>query len=220
MRCVTSSNCPTTPSLTFGDNSTRSCLSNCSNNEFGDPTSRNCVTQCPGLIVTGTEHYYGDLSTGINLCVTVCPAMPRLFGNNGTNLCVAECPVPHYGDQTGKRSCLEQCPIVSGVYYYAQNTSRICVKVCVSGTWGLQSSRECVEDPFLCGSQWADNTTNMCVTTCPATSGLYADPTSKFCVPLCPPTYYSDDKSRTCVQRCPDDNGPRGTFGNNSTRVC
>ncbi len=60
----------------------------------------------------------------------------------------------------------------------------------------------------------------MCVTTCPASSALYADPTSNFCVPLCPPDYYSDDKTRTCVQKCPDNNGVHGTFGDNTTRVC
>lgn len=54
MRCVLSINCPISPSITFGDNITRSCLSNCSNNTFGDPTSHNCVTQCPKLAVTGT----------------------------------------------------------------------------------------------------------------------------------------------------------------------
>ena len=220
MRCVTAMNCPTTPSMTFGDNTTRSCVSNCSNGKFGHPLDRNCLTQCPSQAITTTEHYYGDKSTGINLCVTVCPSTPRLFGDNDTNLCVAQCPAPYYGDQTGKRSCLAQCPIVGVTYYYAQNDSRICVTVCKTGTWGLQSSRECVEDPAHCGSQWANNITNMCVTICPATSGLYADPTTKFCVPVCPSTYYSDDSTRTCVQRCPSTNGPLGTFGNNATRVC
>jgi Na+-translocating ferredoxin:NAD+ oxidoreductase RNF subunit RnfB len=69
--------------MTFGDNTTRDCLSNCTNDEFGDPTSRSCLTQCPddgdqsGSI---TENYYGDKSTGVNLCVAVCPSTPVLFG--------------------------------------------------------------------------------------------------------------------------------------------
>ena len=145
MKCVISSNCPLSPSMTFGDNTTRTCLSNCTNNQFGDPNSRNCVIQCPKLAVTGTEHYYGDKSTGINLCITICPSMPRLFGDNTTNLCVSQCPPPLYGDQQGKRSCVPGCPLVGSVTkYYAQNSSRICVKVCINGTWGLDATRECV----------------------------------------------------------------------------
>jgi hypothetical protein len=73
MTCVISLACPISPSLTFGDNSTRQCSSNCSNGKYGDPTSRNCVTQCPNNIQTGTSTYYGDKSTGINLCITICP---------------------------------------------------------------------------------------------------------------------------------------------------
>lgn len=83
MRCVTSLNCPNvplSPSMTFGDNATRSCQANCTNDTFGDPTLRNCVSQCLKSSQTGTEHYYGDKSTGINLCVTVCPSTPILFG--------------------------------------------------------------------------------------------------------------------------------------------
>jgi len=73
--------------MTFGDTSTRSCRSNCTNNEYGDPTTKNCVVQCPKA-PPAVEHYYGDIATGINLCVTICPSMPRLFGHNITNLCV------------------------------------------------------------------------------------------------------------------------------------
>ena len=107
--------------------------------------------------------------------------------------------------------------------HFAQNLSRICVTVCNSGTWGHTNFQACVENPFHCGVQWADNSTNLCVTTCPASVGTFADPTSGFCVPLCPNTpnkYFSDLYSRKCVQRCPDSVDFDGTFGNNETRVC
>jgi hypothetical protein len=80
MTCVTALNCPTTPTLTFGDNTTRSCVSFCSNSWWGDPTSRNCVSQCPNVTTTNTSNYYGDNSTGQYICVVICPNLPRLFG--------------------------------------------------------------------------------------------------------------------------------------------
>lgn len=107
--------------------------------------------------------------------------------------------------------------------YFAQNLSRICVTVCVNGTWGYTAYQECVEDPSDCGSQWADNSTNRCVDVCPANVGTFADPVSEFCVPLCPNVpdlYFSDYSTRTCVLRCPDSVDFDGTFGNNETRVC
>ncbi len=82
--CVISLSCPTSPSMTFGDNNTRSCISNCTLGKFGDPNSRNCVTQCPNA----TERFYGDISTEQYICVAICPIVPRLFGSNTTNLCV------------------------------------------------------------------------------------------------------------------------------------
>ena len=69
MRCVASTQCPSSPSLQFGDNSTHKCQSNCSAGQFGDPKTRNCVIQCPKKAVTLTDHYYGDSTNGINLCV-------------------------------------------------------------------------------------------------------------------------------------------------------
>ena len=123
MTCVTALNCPTTPTLT-----TRSCVSFCSNNWWGDPTSRNCVSQCPNLTTTGTSNYYGDNSTGQYFCVVICPVVPRLFGENTTNMCVSLCPSLTFGDQTGNRTCVPQCPLINAtIYYFAQNLSRICV---------------------------------------------------------------------------------------------
>jgi len=96
--------------MSFGDNNTRSCVTNCTGGKFGDPVSRNCLTQCPNQITTGNSNYYADISTGQYICVIICPIVPRLFGHNTTNMCVSECPAPLYGQQTGNRSCLAICP--------------------------------------------------------------------------------------------------------------
>jgi hypothetical protein len=74
--------------MTFGDNETRSCVTNCSNGKYGDPVSRNCLTQCPSQTITGLSNYYADISTGQYICVVICPRLPRLFGVNSTNMCV------------------------------------------------------------------------------------------------------------------------------------
>ena len=121
MTCVAALDCPLTPTMTFGDSNNRYCVSFCSDGEFGDPTSRNCVDQCPKQADTGTEHYYGDTSTGQYICVTVCPEEPRLFGQNSSNLCVDECAGSSWGDQTGKRTCVPVCPTINTVKWYAQN---------------------------------------------------------------------------------------------------
>ena len=206
--------------MTFGDNSTRKCVSFCSNNEWGDPFSRNCVAQCPNVTDTGISTSYGDSTTGQYLCVVICPTLPRLFGDNATNLCVSECPALTFGDQTGNRSCVPQCPLLNTTYYYAQNDSRICVLICKAGTWGYQTTRECVEDPFNCSTQWADNTTHLCVDTCPVTANTYGDNDTRICVPTCPTGTFADGLSRICVARCPQVNGVHDTFGNNDTMIC
>ena len=205
--------------MTYGDSNTRSCVTNCSLGKFGDPVSRNCVTQCPNA----TIKYWSDKSTGQYICVPVCPILPRLFGQNDTNTCVDQCAPPLYGDQTGERSCIPVCPIVSGEVYFAQNISRICVTVCITGTWGYNTYRTCVENPFDCLTQWADSSINLCVDVCPASVGTFGDPTTRLCVPLCPVTpalYFSDQTTRLCVQKCPASAVDLGTFGNNETRVC
>lgn len=106
------------------------------------------------------------MTTGQYICVLVCPEAPRLFGENVTNLCVGECPGNSWGDQTGRRTCVDKCPDISGVLWYAQNDQKICVTVCKDGTWG-RPDQKCVEDPFDCGALWADDSTNLCVVQCP-----------------------------------------------------
>ena len=99
------------------------------------------MTQCLNVTQTGISTYYGDVSTGQYRCVVVCPILPRLFGENSTNKCVGTCPALSYGDQTGNRTCVPQCPLIGAIYYFAQNYSRICVLVCIDGTWGKKSTR-------------------------------------------------------------------------------
>ena len=131
-----STNCPTTPVMTFGDSLSISCVAQCPNGTWGDSASRNCVGQCPNIALGATYNSYGDSSTGKNLCVYICPSLPVLFGVNSTSMCTGTCPSPLFGDVTVNRTCVTQCPITSGVTYYAQLVGRICVQVCMNGTWG------------------------------------------------------------------------------------
>ena len=96
------------------------------------------------------------------------------------------------------------------------------MKVCIEGTWGRKSDRICVETTDDCGlnSQWADNSTNLCVDTCPVLDGTFGNFDDRMCVPVCPNETFADDLSRTCVTRCPENNGIHDTFGNNETHIC
>lgn len=60
-----------------------------------------------------------------------------------------------------------------------------------------------MEDPFDCNTQWADNSTHLCVDTCPVSMNTFGDPGTRICVPICPNGTYADDLTRTCVTRCP-----------------
>lgn len=228
-RCVSSLNCPATPQLTYGENHDRTCIATCWYNpswdntviQYADNSTRMCVDRCPGVT-------FGTLFTNAPLCVSVCPDVPRQFGDLSTNLCVAECPSGQstFGDQTGLRRCVTGCP-ATPTMYFAQLTDRLCVTVCEAGTWGRTSDQTCVLTPAGCNavSQWAEDYTNMCVTTCPELYLEFADPTTFRCVRTCVAnamvTYYADLTNRICVFVCNAASyGIAGTFGDKSTGTC
>ena len=188
-----------------------------------------------------TTRFYGDTTQGAPICVIECPESPRLFGENMTNKCVSECPDNTYGDQTGNRSCVDLCPNIGGVTWFAQITEQLCVLVCEEGTWGNYHNTpipKCATVPTDCiVGEFADNSTNLCVPLCPESENYFGDPSTRLCVDRCPDlplavvnatatinlvagTLYADYSTRLCVYRCPDDFGPRGTFGDNDTNSC
>jgi hypothetical protein len=86
--CVTSINCPTNQ---FGDNVTQACVTSCpnisSNNSlnissniswaYATSNDKICIDICPTT-------WYGDSSTGFNVCVQKCPSIPSLFADPTT----------------------------------------------------------------------------------------------------------------------------------------
>lgn len=223
--CVIPTLCPVSPSMTFGENDTRTCTASCRQSptvQYADPVSQTCVDQCQSL----ATRWYGDLSTGSPKCVIICPTVPRTFGENSTNLCVTLCPLGTFGDQTANRSCLTNCPTVSGTLYFSQDSERICVTVCKNDTWGNIHTQHCEILPTSCpAGEYADNSTHLCVSLCPESMNYFADPTTKYCVPKCPGTTaadlsFADYSTRTCVTTCPANYRPQGTFGNNATNTC
>ena len=97
---------------------------------YAENLTSSCVTQCP-------TYSYADLSTGVGLCVYVCPSLTNgtlQFADNSTKKCVTICPVGNstFGDNK-TLTCVNTCPLGS----YAQVTpNRYCVAKCAVGTWG------------------------------------------------------------------------------------
>ncbi len=94
----------------------------------------------------------------------------------------------HYG------KCLERCP----QDYYGENVTRTC--------------------RLNCSNQvkiYADDTTNLCVTTCPV--GLFAENVTKTCVNRCPTGSFADPTTRICVAECP---GTERLFADPSNDQC
>jgi hypothetical protein len=96
------------------------------------------------------------------------------------------CTAPRFGDQTGLRLCVTQCP----PGFFSQNdTSRQCVNRCKPGSYG--SAFKCLTDPKDCpNNQFANDATNLC-DYCDASLGTWGDPVTKRCVTICPlnPSY-------------------------------
>lgn len=65
-KCVAGGTCPSTPIPYFSDDTTNLCVANCPANYFADSTTRRCLVYCSN----GT---FGDDSSGVGICVLVCP---------------------------------------------------------------------------------------------------------------------------------------------------
>jgi hypothetical protein len=82
------------PSGYFADNSTQTCVSNCSQYTlmYGDTVNRVCVTVCP------TSTLYTDELQ--RLCVVATSCSPSFFAYNTSGSCIAKCPISpdYYGD--------------------------------------------------------------------------------------------------------------------------
>lgn len=89
-------------------------MESCPNGSFAYKSSlvQLCIDQCP--LKSATVNYFGDSTTGINVCVLQCPSLPPRYADPTTKLCVQTCPSPNY---------------------YADNSTRSCVTLCSNGTF-------------------------------------------------------------------------------------
>lgn len=109
--------------LYYRNNFTSTCVisTGCNITDFADNSSAYCVEKCPIVPnATGTQTWgyiptqtcvalclpttFGDNSTGIPLCVSLCPTLPTpKWSYKGPNsnmtvmLCMIVCPSPFYG---------------------------------------------------------------------------------------------------------------------------
>ena len=105
--------CPDTYYADVLDN--RECKSQCTAPRFADKWTSTCVVRCSDV----RENYYEDTSTGTGVCVEVCPG--DSYGYNPNQTCKyknlmdlsSTCPDPYYADRTSKL-CVKQCP--AGTY--------------------------------------------------------------------------------------------------------
>ena len=185
------------PNGTFGENTTRICLERCPTGTYADSHLNLCVQKCSQSIPE-----YADDST--QCCVTVCPAIPSLYGEN----------------LTAGPKCVPFCQTAG---YYTLNTSRLCVTNCPSPYFAEPISRDCTEHCQINYNYYADNLTRTCSSGCPNVTVLgslsytYADDSTKRCVFQCPfsPSLYGDNATNTCKSKC-----PLNSFGDNETRLC
>lgn len=129
--CV--SQCLASPVFTFAENVTYTCVipASCPGNMYADNVSQSCVYYCPhdaGIYSFGDgaksrrcvsvcpEGYFGDISLGYGVCVSVCPGS-NYFRDNRSQSCVYLCPPANtsanlpdtYGD-VNSDSCVSTCP--------------------------------------------------------------------------------------------------------------
>lgn len=103
--CVLSSGCPTNY---FGDNSTLDCVFSCprvnGNQTWGYYPTRTCLQECYAST-------WGDASTGLALCVGICPTVPPKWSYDGNMTCMSTCPtVPSMYGEDFTRTCQGTCP--------------------------------------------------------------------------------------------------------------
>jgi hypothetical protein len=180
---------------------------------YSGTTNHTCVYQCP-------SPYYADNSTGTGICVMTCPDEPPMFGDPSGRICVSVCSSGSYGDSTGYRECTANCPSP----YFAQNdANRLCVTRCGANTYGYNNS---CWTALTCPAGFGDDTTNLCVLTCPSLNNTYGDHLTNMCVNTCPTItgtspqiYFADSSVRQCVTTCNPSTLPP-LFGNNQTQTC
>jgi hypothetical protein len=81
------------------------------------------------------------------------------------------------------------------------------VSTCRAGTWGEPIARVCLTDNTACPivnsyKQYADNSSNMCVSTCPILQDTWGENSTWYCVSTCS-TGFKYTPTRVCINICP-----------------
>lgn len=111
---------------------------------------------------------------------------------NSTKMCQGTCDTG-FAEPTS-RYCVARCFGHPDTYGYA----KVCHYTCLNASHNL----------------YADNSTNLCVGTCPDSEESFSDPTTGNCVLWCPEGYFAENVTRTCTTHC--DVG----YADNLTRKC
>ena len=230
--------CPSFPVETFGDNSSRSCVSKCPNNSYAYTDSYMCLSDCPTTSVANTLLFKDNLNWR---CVTNCPAeAPYACWDTSYRTCYANCPnttntagqtFNFYAVNGVSPQCVSVCPYNSTFRLFGYNGA--CIPRCPNGTWGDPATKLCVSNctdtaylykdsssgsflcVFTCSSlnYFRDNSTYTCVTTCPST--LYGETTRECVVRCADGSFGLPFGNRKCVNYC-----PTGWWGEPDTNVC
>lgn len=223
------------PNPTFADTTTAKCVKTCPGNFYGEdnicvpkctlpnyanPLNKLCQTHCPAFAFLFAE----DTSAA---CVPNCTIVTNSYADSYVNACVSNCTLSNYYMLDGLGICTNLCPL--GLFM--ENSTKRCQSTCTTG-FAEPTTRYCVERCFgnpqtfghngVCyytclnstHNLYADNSTNLCVPTCPNASKYFSDPLSGNCVLWCPAGYFSETTHRTCSPICTTG------FADNLTRSC
>jgi hypothetical protein len=97
--------------------------------------------------------------------------------------------------QTVEGECVQFCPTVGIVHFFALLTNNTCVTKCPDGLYGSTTNNTCMPTCILADNFYADPAVNLCVAECTHNTSYFS---------------YADEFSRTCVTECPADEGQVG----------
>jgi hypothetical protein len=118
--------------LSFADETTNLCVSDCPYGYFADESTLRCVEKCP-------EGKFGNNIT--NYCVDTCPSTPKYFGDPISRDCVLDCPEGLFADVDHNRQCDAKC--IGSPTTFAENLTGTCRDSCLSG-FANERTQQCI----------------------------------------------------------------------------
>jgi hypothetical protein len=206
--------CPALPNETFGDNNTRTCVTNCPANTYAYTDLYRCLNDCPTTsVVSGSLLFKDNLNWR---CVPNCPPQAPYACKDATyRACYALCPnttntvgqaVDYFAVDGNFPECVSVCPYNSS--YWTFGYQGYCIPRCPTGTWGDPYSKLCIPNCNYSGFIYKDNSSgiNVCNFNC-SNLNYFRDNTTFTCVLACTGNLFGET-TRECVTRCAN-----GSFG-------